>query len=263
MTGAEAVDQVRRLRPGPLPRHVAIIMDGNGRWAEQRKRPRFFGHAEGAKAVRRVVTTARESNIEALTLYAFSVQNWARPQQEVACLMGLLFDYLGEERRTILDNGIRLQGIGEIDRLPGFVQKKLRSLERESANNEGMTLSLALSYGAREDITTACRRLATEVSEGRLRPEDITPERLGAQMMTKGLPPVDLLVRTSGELRLSNFLLWECAYAEIVVTDVLWPDFQESHFFECIDVFRSRSRRFGLTGQQVASIESVAGADRA
>ncbi|HJL40041.1 MAG TPA: polyprenyl diphosphate synthase [Myxococcales bacterium LLY-WYZ-16_1] len=238
----------KRLPPGPLPRHVAIIMDGNGRWAELRGRPRYEGHAYGAQSVRRIVTCARENGIEALTLYAFSVQNWGRPKDEVERLMSLLLDYLVEERETILENQIRLQGIGQLERLPETVRKQLHFLQETSQNHEGMVLTLALSYGGREEIVDACRSLARDVADGRLDPDAVDEAVVDRYMFTRGLPPLDLLIRTSGEMRLSNFLLWQSAYAEIVVADVLWPDFDEGDFFRCIETFRGRQRRFGRTG---------------
>ena len=240
-----------RLGPGPLPRHIAIIMDGNGRWAQARGRPRFEGHAYGAKSVREIVTAARENGIEALTLYAFSVQNWARPDEEVERLMTLLLDYLVEERSTIMENGIRLQGIGETDRLPTHVKKQLDFLADLSKDNDDMVLTLALSYGGREELTEACRRIAEDVAAGRLAPEAVDEAAIESKLFTHGLPELDLIIRKSGEMRLSNFLLWQCAYAEIVVTDVLWPDFTKSHFFECIETFRGRQRRYGKTEAQI------------
>ncbi|MEM7674729.1 MAG: polyprenyl diphosphate synthase [Myxococcota bacterium] len=256
-SSAEALPLVEepkpRLSPGPVPRHIAIIMDGNGRWAEMRDRPRYEGHAYGARSVRKIVTAARESGVEALTLYAFSVQNWERPDIEVARLMELLLDYLVSERETILKNGIRLQGIGQVDRLPPKVLQQLRFLESESAHHDRMVLTLALSYGSREEIVEACQAIARDVAEGRLAPEDISEAVVDRYTFTYGLPPLDLLIRTSGEVRLSNFLLWQAAYTEIVVTDVLWPDFDEPEFFRCIERFRMRERRYGKTGHQVGS----------
>ena len=237
--------------PGSLPRHLAIIMDGNGRWAEMRGKPRWEGHAYGAKSVRTIVTEAREIGLEALTLYAFSVQNWGRPSVEVEKLMSLLLDYLVEERSTIVDNGIRLQGIGQIDRLPARVQEQLAFLERASAAGRDMILTLALSYGSREEIVAACQQVARDVAAGRLDPAQIDEAVLDRYMFTRDLPPLDLLVRTSGEMRLSNFLLWQAAYAELVVTEVLWPDFDEAQLHACLDAYRHRQRRFGRTGAQL------------
>ncbi len=243
------------LAPGPLPRHIAIIMDGNGRWAELRGCSRLEGHAEGALSVKDIVTAAREAGIEALTLYAFSVQNWGRPDEEVDHLMGLLLDYLATERSTILDNDIKLQSIGQTHRLPLDVQASLRKLQADSKDNSGMVLTLALSYGGREEIVAACQQIAERVKAGELEPEAIDEALIDQYLFTRDLPPVDLLIRTSGEMRLSNFLLWQVAYAELVITEVLWPDFRRPNLHECIEVYRKRERRYGLTGAQVSDGE--------
>ena len=205
--------------------HVAIIMDGNGRWAQQKGLPRLAGHKQGAQSVREVVRTARKLGLSALTLYAFSEQNWERPLEEVQGLMQLLFDYVVEEREEILQNGIRLKAIGNISRLPEFVLRPLLKLEQDSAHNDNMTLSLALSYGGQESLAQGMRRLAEEVSEGSLSVEDIDEATFSARLPTAGLPKVDLLIRTSGELRTSNFLPWETTGARFYVTPLLWPDF--------------------------------------
>lgn len=252
---ASSDDSRPALSPGPVPQHVAIIMDGNGRWAEARGERRHEGHAAGALAVRKVVTAARELGVKALTLYAFSLQNWARPDDEVARLMELLFEYLVSEERTILDNGIRLQGIGRLHQLPDTVRARLSELEAMSADNRGMVLSLALSYGGREELVDACRALAAEVKAGRLEPEAIDEALLTAHTTTAALPPLDLLIRTSGELRLSNFLLWQAAYTELYVTDTLWPDFDEAALVAAIEAFRGRTRRFGKTDAQLVAEE--------
>ena len=239
------------LEPGILPRHIAIIMDGNGRWAEERGMARWEGHAFGAKTVREIVTTSREIGIQALTLYAFSVQNWSRPDLEIEHLMTLLLDYLVEERKTLIENDIRLQGIGQIERLPEPIQKQLRLLEEVSKSCSTMTLTLALSYGGREEIVDACRQVASEVSSGTITLEQVDEAALDKRMFTRNLPELDLLIRTSGEMRISNFLLWQAAYAEFVVTDVLWPEFTRADFYRCIEAYRSRQRRFGKTGTQI------------
>lgn len=236
-----------------LPRHVAIIMDGNGRWAENRGLPRLAGHQEGAKSVRDVVRAARQIGIEALTLYAFSAQNWARPGEEVHGLMELLRDYLHDERSEIMENGIQLQAIGEIGRLPNMVREPLDALRADSAGNEGMVLTLALSYGGRESIASAARQLCAEVASGTLSAADISVERFDAAMPTSSLPSLDLLIRTSGEQRISNFLLWEAGYSELYFTDVLWPDFRRPCLYDAIEDYQSRKRRFGLTGAQIES----------
>jgi undecaprenyl diphosphate synthase len=235
-----------------LPRHVAIIMDGNGRWAQEHGLPRVEGHRQGAKAVREVVRGAREIGLRALTLYAFSAQNWQRPPDEVATLMQLLRDYVIEERDEIMDNDIRLIAIGEVERLPAFVKDPLDALMRESANNQSMTLCLALSYGGRESIVAAARALC-EAVKGGLPVEEITEARFSAALQTGAMPQLDLLVRTSGEERLSNFLLWEAAYAELYFTDTFWPAFGKTDLYEALESYRRRERRFGRTREQIRS----------
>jgi undecaprenyl diphosphate synthase len=242
------------LDPAKLPRHVAIIMDGNGRWAQAHGLPRIEGHRQGAKAVREVVRAAREIGLRALTLYAFSAQNWRRPPDEVAMLMQLLRDYVIDERDEIMDNEIRLVAIGDVDRLPAFVREPLDSLVAESAGNREMTLCLALSYGGREAILSAARRLAEAAARGTLEPQQITEDLFATALQTGGLPPLDLLVRTSGEERLSNFLLWEAAYAELYFTDVYWPAFGKADLYQALDSYRGRERRFGLTREQIRSV---------
>ena len=240
------IDELRELvRARPLPRHVAIIMDGNGRWAEARALPRIAGHREGSEAVRSVTREGRRIGLEALTLYAFSSQNWARPPSEVAALWQLLHDFLESERAEIMENGVRLGAIGELERLPGFVRKRLDALVRDSARNRGMILTLALSYDAREEIARAAQRVAS-------RRDKVDQKSLAAELWTASLPDLDLLVRTSGERRISNFLLWQCAYAELCFVDVLWPDFRELELLQAVADFQGRERRFGLTGAQLA-----------
>lgn len=238
-----------------VPRHVAIIMDGNGRWAELRHQPRLYGHAEGARSVRAIVTRARELGIEALTLYAFSAQNWSRPSDEILGLMQLLHDYLEEEKPTLLENGIRLRSIGEVERLPEFVRARLREVERATAGGAGMTLTLALSYGGREELVAAARSIAEDVKRGRLSPDAVTEAELERRTFTRDLPPLDLIIRTSGEMRLSNFLLWQAAYAELVVVDTLWPEFREPELLHCLEIYRGRERRFGQTSRQRAAAD--------
>jgi len=236
-----------------LPRHVGIIMDGNGRWAQRQGLARLEGHRVGADSVRDITRAAREIGIEALTLYAFSSQNWQRPAQEVAGLMQLLRDYLIGERGEILDNAIRLEAIGDVERLPPIAKEPLDELRAASAANRGMTLTLALSYGGRESIARAVRAAVRDAVAGRLSPEAVDVERFGAYLPTRGLPPLDLLIRTSGEQRISNFMLWEIAYAELIFVDVLWPEFRRQHLFECLDRYTSRERRFGLLSAQLDS----------
>lgn len=242
--------------PTSLPRHVGIIMDGNGRWAQLRGQPRIEGHRVGADSVRDVTRAARQVGLEALTLYAFSSQNWARPADEVAALMQLLRDYLVDERPEIMDNQIRLHAIGDLDRLPALVREPLDALCRDSAGHTGMTLTLALSYGGRESLARAARTLAARVVAGELATDAIDVDALGQALPTGGLPPLDLLIRTSGEQRISNFMLWELAYAELVFVDVLWPDFRRNDLFRCLDAYAGRERRFGLTSAQLADVDS-------
>jgi undecaprenyl diphosphate synthase len=234
-----------------LPRHVAIIMDGNGRWAKRRNLPRIEGHRKGASSVREIVRASRELGLRALTLYAFSSQNWDRPVDEVRMLMELLRDYLVDERAELLENQIRLTTIGDVARLPAFVREPLDALRSDSAENDGMTLCLALSYGGREAIADAARRLAQAVQSGAMRLTDVNALSFSEALATRDLPALDLVVRTSGEQRLSNFLLWEAAYAELYFTDTLWPDFDRAELGIALSSFQGRERRFGLTSEQV------------
>jgi undecaprenyl diphosphate synthase len=240
-----------------LPRHVGIIMDGNGRWAQLRGQPRLDGHRAGADSVRDVTRAARQWGVEALTLYAFSSQNWARPVDEVKGLMELLRDYLRDEREEILENGIRLDALGDVERLPAFVREPLDELRAASSHNSSMVLTLALSYGGRESITKAARAAMADIAKGNMRPEDLDVDRLGSYLPTAKLPALDLLIRTSGEQRVSNFMLWEVAYAELMFVDVLWPEFRRSHLRQCLDAYANRERRFGLTSAQLAESSDV------
>ncbi len=233
------------VRGRPLPRHVAIIMDGNGRWAERRGLHRVAGHREGAESVRDVTRTARRIGVRALTLYAFSSENWGRPEPEVVGLMSLLAEFLEGERPEMMQNGIRLNAIGELERLPGSVQRKLAEVRAETAANDGMVLTLALSYGGRQELVAAARRAS-------VRGAALTLEDLEAGLWTAGLPELDLLVRTGGERRISNFLLWQCAYAELHFAEELWPDFRRRQLLLAIADYQGRQRRFGLTGAQLA-----------
>ncbi|HVH46454.1 MAG TPA: polyprenyl diphosphate synthase [Labilithrix sp.] len=233
-----------------LPSHIGIIMDGNGRWAQLRGRERVEGHREGSKAVRRVVRAARRLGIRALTLYAFSEQNWARPDLEVEALMQLLREFLLSERGEILDNRIRLNAIGNLERLPPVVRSVLDPLRKDSAGHEEMTLTLALSYGGREEIAAAARDLAREVAAGRMSAEDVTEEALHARIPSVAkVGDPDLVIRTGGERRISNFLLYGLAYAELYFADALWPDFGENELYEAIASYQGRERRFGLVGK--------------
>jgi undecaprenyl diphosphate synthase len=221
-------------------------MDGNGRWAEARGLPRVAGHREGAEAVRAVTRAARRIGVEALTLYAFSAENWGRPEPEVGALMHLLADFLESERAEMMANGIRLNAIGDLERLPEVVREKLASVRAETARQRGMTLTLALSYGGRQELVQAAQRAAAAKGAA------LEAADLEAALWTEGLPELDLLVRTSGERRISNFLLWQCAYAELVFSDVLWPDFRDAELLSALAEYQARQRRFGMTGAQVS-----------
>jgi undecaprenyl diphosphate synthase len=235
----------------PAPRHIAIIMDGNGRWAENRNMPRILGHQRGVEAVQKIVTECRETGIPYLTLYAFSSENWGRPVAEVDALMGLLGTYLHSELATLLKRGIRLKVIGEIDRLPEEIRRILGQTISQTADNRDMVLTLALSYGSRNEMVRAVQAIGREVRSGRLDPERIGEMEISARLDTAGLPDPDLLIRTSGEHRISNFLLWQLAYTELYFSDALWPEFSPGELHKAIEEFSRRQRRFGLTGAQV------------
>jgi undecaprenyl diphosphate synthase len=234
-----------------LPCHVAIIMDGNGRWAQKRSKPRLYGHKVGADSVRDIVEAAREIGIQVLTLYAFSSENWNRPENEVRGLMSILKSYLNSELARMLKNDIRLTCIGDMSRLPGGVRKVLSDSIVKTSKNKSLTLNLALSYGSRNEIVQAVQLLANQCADGQLLPQDIDERMVSESLYTKGLSDPDLLIRTGGEWRLSNFLLWQASYAEIYFTDVKWPDFRKREFYKAISDFQRRERRFGKTGAQV------------
>ena len=234
-----------------VPQHIAIIMDGNGRWAEERKRPRLFGHKAGVDSVREIVETARELGVKFLTLYAFSTENWNRPTNEVTGLMSLLKNYLQSELRTMLKNDIRLCCLGQQDRLPGDVRRVLAETIEETKACTSMTLNLALSYGGRTELTDAFRKIAQECAQGTMRWQEITESTISAHLYTAGQADPDLLIRTGGENRLSNFLLWQASYAELYFTEVKWPDFRKDQLMEAIVCFNARQRRYGLTGSQL------------
>jgi undecaprenyl diphosphate synthase len=230
--------------PAP-PRHVAIIMDGNGRWAERQSLPRVAGHRRGIDAVRAVTTECARLGVGSLTLYAFSVENWKRPRAEIRVLMNLLRRFLIDERKEIEANRIRLTSIGRIEDLPADVVSELRETERLSSGNRGMVLRLALSYGGRAEIADAMKRIAREILAGRISPEAIDEETVRAFLYDSGLPDPDLLIRTAGEMRLSNFLLWQASYSELYVTPVCWPDFRERELHEAFADYHRRTRKFG------------------
>lgn len=228
-----------------LPAHVAIIMDGNGRWAKKRLLNRINGHEKGAETVRTIVTASREIGISALTLYAFSTENWQRSEFEVSALMSLLKKFLASEKSSMVQNGIRLNVIGQMERLPKDVQAALQDALYATRQNPGMVLSLALSYGGRAEILRMTRMLAEKVRAGILDPESITEETISAHLYTRDLPDPDLLIRTSGEMRISNFLLWQIAYSELHITRTLWPDFSRDEYLDILKAYQLRDRRFG------------------
>ena len=228
-----------------LPLHVAVIMDGNGRWAKERGLPRIEGHRRGAESARAIIKAASEAGIRYLTLYTFSVENWNRPKAEVHAIMKYLAYYLRKETPELDRNNVRLEAIGQIHRLPEPVQKQLEKSRQQLSNNTGLTLVLALSYGARAEIVDASRAIAEKVQSGDLVPEEVTETLFGMHLHTSQIPDPDLLIRTSGEMRLSNFLLWQVSYAEMVVTETLWPEFRKAEFYNALEEFAKRHRRFG------------------
>ena len=234
-----------------LPRHIAIIMDGNGRWAQRHTLGRISGHKKGADAVRVAVRTCREVGIKYLTLYAFSVENWIRPAQEVNALMDLLEEYLRSEIMEMSENNIRLTTIGNIDALRDSIKNLLLHIMEKTANNNGLVLNLALSYGGRDEIVEAVRRIIGDYRADIIAPEELTKDSFSSYLYTAHMPDPDLLIRTSGEYRLSNFLLWQMAYTEFYFTDVLWPDFQKDDLLKAIADYQQRERRYGLTSDQL------------
>lgn len=234
-----------------LPRHIAVIMDGNGRWAKTHGKPRVFGHRNGVKAVRETTEAAAELGVEYLTLYAFSTENWSRPQFEVNALMTLLVETLRKEIHTLNKNNIRLQAIGDLSKLPSRTHKALLEGIENTKNNTRMTLILALNYSAKWEIVEACRDLAQQVAQGSMQPEDIDEQAFAGALSTRDIPDPELLIRSSGETRLSNFLLWQLAYAELYFTPIYWPEFRKQHLYEAIIDYQSRERRFGKTSEQV------------
>ena len=244
-------DLLAKINPERIPKHIAIIMDGNGRWAKNKGHLRIFGHTHGLRTVRNVVETASELGVKYLTLYAFSTENWNRPKLEVNALMELLAESIKRETASMMENGIRLEIIGNIDELPRKCNKQLLETVEATKDNKRMTLILALSYSGRWDIIEAVRKIASEVKKGNIEPDKIDENVLNAALNTARFPNPDLLIRTSGEQRISNFLLWEIAYSEIHFTPVLWPDFTTDDFYNAILDYQSRERRFGKTSEQV------------
>jgi len=236
-----------------LPRHIAIIMDGNGRWARSKGLPRVAGHKEGVVSVREITKAGGELGIEFLTLYTFSSENWKRPRAEVDALMRLLVTTIRAEVKELMDNNIRLTAIGCLESLPGVAQKELQSAIDLTAGNKGLNLNLALSYGSRQEILEAIRQIAQQVQEGRLHTDEIDEALFTSLLYTRDMPDPDLIIRTGGEYRLSNFLLWQSAYSELVVTDAMWPAFRRRELYQAIQVYQQRERRFGKLSEQVKS----------
>lgn len=250
MTGKAEIDTQK------IPAHVAVIMDGNGRWAKQRGGLRVFGHQSAITAVRETVEAAAECGVRYLTLYAFSTENWNRPALEVMALMQLLVHTIRQETATLLKNDIRLEAIGDISTLPKNCQRELSEAMELTQAGSRMTLVLALSYSGRWDLTQAARRLAEDVAAGVVKPADVTESTMAGYLVTANMPDPELLIRTSGEQRISNFLLWQLAYTELYITDLLWPDFRREHFQEALQAYQQRERRFGKTSEQIASPKS-------
>lgn len=239
------VDSLGQIAKDRLPRHIAIIMDGNGRWAQKRALPRSMGHRAGVEALRKIVKTCSKLGIEVLTVYAFSTENWRRPKDEVSVLMKLLTEYLKRELEELHQNNVVIRAIGKINDLPREAQHELEHAMESTRNNTGLILNLALNYGGRSEIIGVVKKLSKDLLNGQLRIEEIDEERFSKELFTSGLPDPDLLIRTSGEMRLSNFLLWQLAYTEIVVVEELWPDFGQKALLEAIKEYQKRDRRFG------------------
>ena len=246
-------DILEKIDKDSLPKHVAIIMDGNGRWAKSRGEERTFGHKSGVTSVRNAISACDKVGIEYLTLYTFSTENWNRPSDEVNTLMSLLSETLLEEAEELFSKGIRLHVIGEIEKLPYLVKEQLLNVVDLTKNNTKSNLVLALSYGSQREILNAVKEIAQEVKEGKISAEDINEKLFENHLYTKNLPPVDLLIRTSVEVRISNFLLWQIAYAELQFLDIFWPDFQEDHLYQCIINYQNKERRFGKTSEQITN----------
>lgn len=248
------VDNIDKSR---LPRHVAIIMDGNGRWAKQRNLDRSQGHIEGVNTVRKITEIASELGIGYLTLYTFSTENWNRPKEEVDALMSLIVVAIERETPDLIKNNVRLTMIGDMARMPQFARERLSRCMSDTAHCTGLTLCLALSYSARWEIVEACRKIAVKAASGEISPESIDDATIAGALSTRDIPDPDLLIRTAGDLRISNFLLWQIAYAELYFTDTYWPDFSKDEFCQAIIDYQGRERRFGKTSEQVAANETI------
>lgn len=246
--------QNSHLSPDVLPKHIAIIMDGNGRWAKAQGKPRVFGHKNGVAAVRKTISTASKLGIQAVTLFAFSSENWRRPEEEVGVLMELFIAALSTEVRKLHKNNLRLKVIGDTSRFNQRLQKKISQAEELTSNNTGMTVNIAANYGGKWDIMQATQAVATKVAAGELNVDEITEELIGEHVTMANLPDVDLMIRTSGECRISNFMLWQMAYAELYFTPIYWPEFDENSLIEAVTWFVNRERRFGCTGEQIKAL---------
>jgi undecaprenyl diphosphate synthase len=247
-------EQKKLCAAGPVPDHIAIIMDGNGRWAKERGKSRVFGHREGVRSVRDIVEACGQVGVKNLTLYAFSTENWKRPIDEVSMLMRLLVSSLKQEINSLHKNGVRLNVIGEMPKLPKEAQAELLEAIDKTSSNTGLMLTLALSYSGRWDITRAMKRVALDVRNGKISPEDVNEDTISKYLSTASIPDPDLLIRTSGEFRISNFLLWQLAYTEIYIGDCFWPEFRRTQLYEAIKSFQSRERRFGLVSEQIDNV---------
>lgn len=246
---ASQSEMMNELKQGEIPSHVAIVMDGNGRWAQAQGKPRVFGHQKGVESVHQAVEFAAKAGVKVLTLYAFSEENWGRPKAEVAALMSLLETYVVKERERLNEAKVQFRVIGNLERLPEKTRKLVLATQEQLSQNTGLILNIALSYGSRNEIVFACKELASKVKRGQLQVEDINPETLSEHLWTRGLSDPDLFIRTSGEQRISNFLLWQIAYTELWFSPVYWPEFRKEHFYEAILAFQSRNRRFGLVSE--------------
>ena len=246
-------DLLEKLDKNNVPKHVAIIMDGNGRWAKSRGEERTFGHRNAISAVRNAISACDKTGVEYLTLYTFSTENWNRPDDEVSTLMSLLAETLLKEASELFSKGIRLHVIGEIEKLPDLVKEQLLNVVELTKSNTKANLVLALSYGSQREILNAVKEIAQEVKEGKISIQDINENLFENHLYTKNIPPVDLLIRTSGEIRISNFLLWQIAYAELQFLDIYWPDFTEEDFFQCVINYQNKERRFGKTSEQIVN----------
>jgi undecaprenyl diphosphate synthase len=246
MTKEKIAELLSEIKKGEIPEHVAVIMDGNGRWAKKYSMPRVWGHQKGVESVKSVVEGCLQTGVKTLTLYAFSEENWGRPKEEVSTIMSLIDTYIVKERETMLKNQIRLRAIGCLDKLSTKTQALISETEEYLKNQDKLLVNIALSYGSRTEIIHACKKIAQKIKDGLLEVQDITPDLISQNLWTEGLKDPDLFIRTSGEQRLSNFLLWQLSYTELWFTSVLWPDFRKQHFFEGIAAYQSRKRRYGL-----------------